>query len=330
MGLEPRNGKASLECLFERVHPDDRARVREAFEAAVRERRDFASDYRIVRTDGSVRPIRSQAQPMFGDADVLREYIGAVVDVTERKESEDAIRKARAELAHMNRALTVAELTASIAHELNQPLAAVVANANACERWLAAQPANEPEAHDALRRITRDANRAAEVIARIRALLIGREVVKAELRLGEAIAEVIALVEPDARHKEIVLRTAIEDGLPAILADRVRIQQVLLNLLVNAMDALASAPAPRTIEVAACREDGEATVRVKDSGPGIEPRNLERLFEPFFTTRAEGMGMGLAISRSIMEEHGGRIRAFNNGDSPGATVQFWLPAHTHT
>jgi C4-dicarboxylate-specific signal transduction histidine kinase len=322
--------KASVELFLARVHPDDRARVREAFEAAVRERRDFASDCRIVRADGSVRHIRSQAQATLDDAGVLHEYIGAVIDVTERKESEDAIRKARAELAHVNRALTVAELTASIAHELNQPLAAVVANANACERWLAVRPPNEPEAHAALRRITRDANRAADVIARIRTLLLGREVVKSELRPGEPIAEVIALVELEARHKEIVVSAAIEDELPAIHADRVRIQQVLLNLLVNAMDALASASPPRTIEVAARREGGEVTVRVKDSGSGIEPRNLEHLFEPFFTTRADGMGMGLAISRSIIEEHDGRIRAFNNGDSPGATVQFWLPAHLYT
>ncbi|HYX66822.1 MAG TPA: MEDS domain-containing protein [Burkholderiales bacterium] len=330
MGLERRNVKASVELFLARVHPDDRARVREAFEAAVRERRDFASDCRIVRADGSVRHIRSQAQATLDDAGVLHEYIGAVIDVTERKESEDAIRKARAELAHVNRALTVAELTASIAHELNQPLAAVVANANACERWLAVRPPNEPEAHAALRRITRDANRAADVIARIRTLLLGREVVKSELRPGEPIAEVIALVELEARHKEIVVSAAIEDELPAIHADRVRIQQVLLNLLVNAMDALASASPPRTIEVAARREGGEVTVRVKDSGSGIEPRNLEHLFEPFFTTRADGMGMGLAISRSIIEEHDGRIRAFNNGDSPGATVQFWLPAHLYT
>ena len=240
----------------------------------------------------------------------------------------DAIRKARAELAHVNRALTVAELTASIAHELNQPLAAVVANANACERWLAARPPDEAEAHAALRRIIRDANRAAEVIAHVRALLAGHEPDKSAMQPGEAITEAIALVDGDARQKQISLSTHIADDLPLIYADRVRIQQVLLNLLVNAMDALASTPQPRTLNVSARREGRQLSVRVSDSGPGIEAHNLARLFEPFFTTKAQGMGMGLAICRSIIEEHGGRIGALNNADGRGATFEFTLPAYT--
>jgi C4-dicarboxylate-specific signal transduction histidine kinase len=265
---------------------------------------------------------------MIDESGMLIEYIGSVVDVTEHKQSEEAVRKARVELAHVNRALTVAELTASIAHEVNQPLAAVVANANAAERWLAAKPPNQAEANAALKRITRDANRASEVIARIRALLTRGEAQKVELHLDELIADVISLVEGDARHREIALSAAVEQSLPPIQADRIRLQQVLLNLLINAMDVLGAASGPRTIEVRATRLNGSVIVRVRDSGPGIDPKSIERVFEPFFTTKREGMGMGLAISRSIIDEHGGRIRAMNNADGPGATFEFTLPLNT--
>ena len=328
MGHDPERVKPSREMFFERVHADDREALQEAFDLAVRGRQNFSANFRIVRPDSGIRYMLSEAHPVLDESGTLLEYVGAIVDVTERKESEGAVHKAREELAHVNRALTVAELTASIAHELNQPLAAVVANANACERWLAARPADEAEAQAALRRIIRDANRAAEVIAHVRALLTRHEPDKKPLQLGEAIAEALALVSVDARQKEISLNAELEDRLPPIHADRVRIQQVLLNLLVNAMDALASAPQPRTLTVSAQREGAGVSVRVRDSGPGIEPHSLGRLFEPFFTTKAQGMGMGLAISRSIIEDHGGRIGALNNADGRGATFEFMLPAYT--
>jgi PAS domain S-box-containing protein len=328
LGLDPKTVKPQYELFYQRVHPDDRAALRHAFETAVREQRNFAGKYRIVRPDGSVRHLRAEAQPMIDESGMLIEYIGSVVDVTEHKQSEEAVRKARVELAHVNRALTVAELTASIAHEVNQPLAAVVANANAAERWLAAKPPNQAEANAALKRITRDANRASEVIARIRALLTRGEAQKVELHLDELIGDVISLVEGDARHREIALSAAVEQSLPPIQADRIRLQQVLLNLLINAMDVLGAASGPRTIEVRATRLNGSVIVRVRDSGPGIDPKSIERVFEPFFTTKREGMGMGLAISRSIIDEHGGRIRAMNNADGPGATFEFTLPLNT--
>jgi PAS domain S-box-containing protein len=328
MGLDARTVKPTYELFFQRVHPDDRAGLWHALETAVAERRSYAGKYRIVRPDGSIRHIRAEAQPMMDASAALAEYIGTVVDVTESKQSEEAVRKARAELAHVNRALTVAELTASIAHEVNQPLAAVVANANAAERWLAAKPPNQAEANAALGRITRDANRASEVVARIRGLLTRGEAQKSELRLDEVISDVISLVEGDARHKEVALSAAVEEGLPPIRADRIRLQQVLLNLLLNAMDVLGSASGPRNVEVRASRLADSVVVRVSDSGPGIDPKSIERVFEPFFSTKREGMGMGLAISRTIIDEHGGRIRAMNNADGPGATFEFTLPLNT--
>lgn len=328
MGHDPQGRKPSREMLYERMHADDREAVRRAFDAAVRGRQNFSANYRIVRPDGAIRHVLSEAHPMLDDSGTLIEYVGAIVDVTERKESEDAAHKARAELAHVNRALTVAEFTASIAHELNQPLAAVVANAAAAERWLAAQPPDELELRAAVKRMARDAKRASDVITHIRGLLTRREPHKAELLLSAVIAEVISLVEGDARHKEIALSATVQAVLPPIRADRVGIQQVLLNLLVNGMDALASAPQPRTLTVSARREGAEVSVQVRDSGQGIEPQSFALLFEPFFTTKAQGMGMGLAISRSIIEDHGGRIGALNNAEGHGATFEFTLPAYT--
>jgi PAS domain S-box-containing protein len=327
VGLEP-DVKPTYEGFFALVHPDDRVQVQQGFAAAIAASGFFNGEYRIVRPDGAVRFIQSAARPVLDSTGNLVEYIGTVIDATERRQAEQSVKEAREQLAHVNRALTVAELTASIAHELNQPLAAVVANASACERWLGARPPNEPEAHAALHRITRDANRAADVIARIRALLTRREPQTAELRIDELIAETLSLVDGEARSKEIALGASIEQGLPPVRADRVRIQQVLLNLLVNAMEALASAAAPRSVEVHAGRDDGAVAVHVTDSGPGIDPAQIKRVFEPFFSTKHEGMGMGLAISRSIVEEHGGRIRAMNNAERRGASFEFTLPLHT--
>jgi PAS domain S-box-containing protein len=326
-GLEPGAERPTYERFFELVHPDDRAQVQQAFDAAIAAKGFYNGEYRIVRPDGAVRFIQSAARPVLDRAGNLVEYVGTVIDATERRQAENAVKEAREELAHVNRALTVAELTASIAHELNQPLAAVVANANACERWLGAMPPNEPEAHAALRRIARDANRAADVISRIRTLLTRREPQKTELRIEELIADSISLVEGEARSQAIALSTSIQDGLPALHVDRVRIQQVLLNLLVNALEVLGAADPPRTLALCASRDDGEVTVRVTDSGTGIDPKHIKRVFDPFFSTKRDGMGMGLAISRSIVEEHGGRIRAMNNAEGRGATFEFTLPLH---
>jgi C4-dicarboxylate-specific signal transduction histidine kinase len=279
---------------------------------------------RIVRPDGGLRYVESRARPVLDVAGNLVEYVGTIIDHTERRQAEEAVKKARAELAHVNRALTVAELTASIAHELNQPLAAVVANASACERWLAATRANNSEAQAALRRIARDAMRASEVIRRLGALLTRREPQKMELRLGELIADVMSLVESEARERRIALSAAVEEMLPPLRADRIQLQQVLLNLLVNAIEVLSESSERRTIELSARRGASGLILAVKDSGRGLDPRHVQCVFEAFFTTKREGMGMGLAISRSIVEAHGGQIHATNN-DGGGATFEFTLP-----
>jgi PAS domain S-box-containing protein len=324
-GIEPGTVRPTVELFFGLVHADDRERMRALFETAVRERGNYEAEYRVVRPDGSVRHVRAQAHPAGRD-DGSRppEYIGTVMDITERRLAEDSLRSAREQLAHVNRALTVVELTASIAHELNQPLAAVVANAGACARWLAAEPSNHAEARAALHRIERDANRASDVMARIRALLMRHPTQKSDLALGQLIGDMVALAEERARAHGVALTTRFGE-LPTVRGDRVQVEQVLLNLVVNAIDAMRAAPPPRILEVSAGRDATGVFIAVSDSGPGLQAQIIDRVFDPFFSTKREGMGMGLAISRSIVEAHGGRIVGANNATG-GATFRFTLPA----
>jgi PAS domain S-box-containing protein len=325
-GLEPFAVAPTYPDVLHWIHPEDRGRLAVAFENAARDKAEYEIRCRVLRDDGDVRHVHIRGHPTLDEAGALMEYVGTIIDVTERRRAEEGVQKAREELAHVNRALTVAELTASIAHELNQPLAAVVANANACERWLAATPPNQAEAGAALRRIARDARRASEIIQRIRGLMARRASSRTELQIEGVVADVVALAEERARAAGVALSTRLSE-LPAVYADRVQVEQVLLNLLMNAIDAMADWAGPRTIEVSASREGAAACIAVSDSGPGFDPRLKDRVFEAFFTTKPEGMGMGLAISRSIVEAHGGRIEAAGN-ERGGATFRFLLPVHT--
>ena len=247
-------------------------------------------------------------------------------EILERKSAEEALRKAQADLAHVTRVMTLAELTASIAHEVNQPLAGVVTNGNASLRWLARDPPDLEEARECLRRIIRDGNRAGDVIARLRALVKKSAPSKAPLDLSDIIHEVLAMIDPEARRHRVAVRTDLAAGLPPVRGDRVQVQQVLLNLVMNAIDAMqAVAERPRALLIRAQpHAAGHVLVAVRDSGSGLDPQNLARLFEPFYTTKTEGMGLGLSISRTIIEVHGGRLWATPN-DGPGATFQFTLP-----
>jgi PAS domain S-box-containing protein len=243
----------------------------------------------------------------------------------EGKRAEEKLHKAQAELAHVTRVTTMGELTASIAHEVNQPLAAVVTNANACLRWLAGGPPNLDEARDAVGRIVRDGNRAADVIARIRALARKTDPEKARLDINETVQEIILLAQSEAGHKGVALRMELAADLPPVLGDRVQLQQVILNLVMNGIEATASVTDRRRELLIRSRQHGSdrVLVAVQDSGIGIERQNLEKIFDPFYTTKSQGMGMGLAISRSIIENHGGRLWAVPN-EGAGAIFQFTL------
>ncbi|MEA2660283.1 MAG: hypothetical protein QOF64_3141, partial [Candidatus Binatota bacterium] len=243
----------------------------------------------------------------------------------ERKRAEDALLRAQAELAHVARVATLGEMTASIAHEVNQPLTAVIANANASLRWLAAATPNLDEARDAVSRILRDGNRAGEVIARIRALVQKTDTEKVRLDINQTVQEIVILMQNEAVRKGVALRMDLTGDVPPVFGDRIQLQQVILNLVMNGIEAMDTVTdRPREMLIRSCEhESDQLLVAVQDSGIGIERANLGKIFDAFYTTKPQGMGMGLAISRSIVENHGGRLWAVPN-DGPGATFQFTL------
>jgi signal transduction histidine kinase len=247
--------------------------------------------------------------------------------------AEGALRQAQAELAHANRVMLVGEMTSSIAHEINQPLTGVVSNAGTCSRYLAAETPDLEEVRHYLGLIIRDGKRAADIIARIRVLLKRVPPRKDPLDVNEAIREVIALTQNEVHKTSVELTTRLSYGLPLVPADRIQLQQVVLNLIVNAIEAMNEVrDRPRELVVASGRSDGngkanQVFVEVRDTGPGVDPANLDRLFNSFFTTKPGGMGMGLSISRSIIEAHGGRLLAMPN-EPHGVVFRFTLPSET--
>jgi C4-dicarboxylate-specific signal transduction histidine kinase len=268
--------------------------------------------------------IREPDQELLDMMATLGSQIGQFI---ERKRTEDALYRARTELAHVTRVATLGEMSASIAHEINQPLAAVVNNASACLRWLAAQ--NIEAARESVMHIVSDGHRAGEIIGRIRAFAKKAPNEKDWLDINETIREVIALVHSELQQNRVELETRLSDDVhyvPLILADRIQLQQVILNLIINAIEAMSGAGNGRRelLIRSGTAESQRVLVSVRDSGPGLDPRTLDRLFTPFYTTKPQGMGMGLAICRSIIDAHGGRLWAMANDDR-GATFQFTLP-----
>ncbi len=247
-------------------------------------------------------------------------------DITERKRAEEALQKVQTELVHATRVMTLGELTASIAHEVNQPLAAIVTNANACLRWLGGAQPNFVEARQAVERIIKDSYRASEVISRVRTLVKKAPPRNDLVDLNEVIVEVLALAQSQARRNLVLLKRELANNLPPVLGDRVQLQQVILNLIINGLEAIAKrGEGERELIVNSGQdESNNLIVAVRDTGSGIDPANVERLFDAFFTTKSDGMGMGLAISRTIVESHGGRLWATPNSPK-GSVFQFTLP-----
>jgi C4-dicarboxylate-specific signal transduction histidine kinase len=243
------------------------------------------------------------------------------------RERGETLQKVQTELAHVTRVMTVGELTASIAHELNQPLAAIVTNSNACLRWLGGAQPNLDEARKAVDRIIKDSYRASDVISRVRALVKKTPARNDLVDLNEVIVEVLALAQNQARRAGVVLKRELATDLPRVRGDRVQLQQVILNLVINGLEAIAkNKNGERELSISSGIDDSkDMTIAVRDTGEGLDPANLERVFDAFFTTKADGMGMGLAISRTIIESHGGRLWATPNSPR-GAIFQFTLPA----
>jgi PAS domain S-box-containing protein len=265
-------------------------------------------------------------EPEFDAHGTLTSILVISRDITGLKEQERKLRQTEAELARVARVTMMGELAASIAHEVNQPLTAVVTNANAVTRWLAATPPNLDEAREGVRRIALDGTRASEVIRRIRALMKKSEPAIKPLNLNELIQETVSLTRSELKQRQVLLQTDLAPELPAVPADRVQLQQVLLNLVVNALDSMSAvADRPRILRIETdCPEPRAVHVSVQDTGVGIKPQETEHLYEPFYTTKPDGLGMGLAISRSIVEAHGGHLWVTPN-DGHGVAFQFTLP-----
>jgi PAS domain S-box-containing protein len=317
----------TLDLIRTRVHPEDVSLLEKMkmVDQARGGADDFEWQYRLMMPDHSIKYLHAVAHAAR-DHDGRLEYIAAVQDVTARRLSEQALDKARAQLTDVARVTSLGVLTASIAHELNQPLCGIITNANTCRRMLAADPPDVDGARETARRTLRDGNRASEVIARLRALFTKKESTTELVDLNEAIGEVIALTSSDLQRNRVFLRQDLADDLPPVVGDRVQLQQVILNLLLNASDAMSGIDdRPRQLMISTARGDGDdVRVVVQDAGVGLNGETVDKLFEAFYTTKSSGMGIGLSVSRAIIERHGGRIWAARN-DGPGATFSFSIP-----
>jgi PAS domain S-box-containing protein len=319
-----RSVKPTIDLLLQRVHPDDRELVRREVNRVAEGNHDLDIELRLLMPNRLIRylHIRSRhVESKSGDEEV----IGAVMDITGAKDAQEALHAARTELAHVNRVTTMGQLAASIAHEIKQPITAVVTNASAGLQWLVAQPPDLDEVRDAFESVINAGNRAGEVIGQIRALIKKDPPRKDDLDVNEAILNVIALTHGEMVKNGVSLSTQLAAGLPCVQGDRVQLPQVILNLIINAVEAMSSATAgPRDLLISTGQDaSSEVLVAVRDSGPGLPPEDLDRLFDPFYTTKRDGMGMGLSICRSIVEAHGGRIWVSRNRGR-GVTVQFTL------
>jgi PAS domain S-box-containing protein len=328
LGFDPHGGQPRYGTFSQRIHPEDEAKVREAVETAGREKAEFELDYRIVHPGDEIRDIHVVGHPVLSPSGDLVEFIGTVIDITERKRAEEErerLRQAQADLARVNRVTTMGELTASLAHEVNQPIAAAVTSANGCLHWLAADVPNIEKARAAAMRIVKDGTRAAEIISRIR-LLFQKGTQQLELvDVNEIIEEMVALLRGEATRYSISVRTKLAADLPQVMGDRVQLQQVVMNLITNSIDAVKAVDGTRELAIKSERAENEQLLMtVSDTGVGLPPLQAGQIFNAFFTTKPHGTGMGLRICRSIVESHGGRLWAADNSPR-GASFYFTLP-----
>ena len=335
-GFDPNEIEPTFQLFVERVHPNDRSFVQQILDDAIRERKGFNFEFRIVLPDGSIKWVNGVGRPIIKESGDVEEYIGTGMDITDRKRAEEelrrseaSLREAQTELAHVARLTTMGEMAASIAHEVNQPLGAINNNASACLRLLAGGSKNSPEVEGALSDIITGVDRVTKIIVRMRALAkkVPPEITR--LHIEDVISDALTLIHHELTRRNVAVHSELPKDLPPVLGDRVQLQQVLLNLLMNGIEAMnAVAGGERNIAIRARRDEYNGKpvvlVSVQDSGVGLKSAEMDRLFEAFYTTKANGIGMGLTISRSIVEAHGGRLWVAPTGGA-GARFEFVLP-----
>ena len=324
---DPAN-KPTVEVMLRRTHPEDRVFFQETLDQVARDKKAFDFEHRLLLPDGSVKYVQVVGHASINDKSGNFEFVGAVTDITERRRAEEErerLRQVQADLAHVTRMTTMGELTASLAHEIKQPISAALTDAKTCLRWLGHDVPDVPEAREAASRLVKDATRAADIIGRV-SLLFKKGALQRELvDVNELIREMIILLRSEANRYSISIRTELAEDLPKVMADRVQLQQVFMNLMLNGIDAMKETTGGVELTIRSEAEDGRLLISVSDTGVGLPPEQGDRIFKAFFTTKENGTGMGLPISRSIIESHGGRLWAAGTSGQ-GATFHFTLPA----
>jgi PAS domain S-box-containing protein len=312
----------------DRVHPEDRALRDSNVQHALETRSGYEMEYRVLLPDGTQRWIGGRSRWVAGDNRKGTRLIGVSIDITPRKLAEAEALQQRDELSHLSRVALMGEMSASIAHELNQPLAGILSNAAAGQRFIDRGNVDQGEIHELLGDIIADGRRASDIIRGIRSMVKKEQVARRSVNLNEVVMDAVRMVSPDAVARSCQLETSLDPNLRTVEADPVQLQQVLLNLVINAFDAMRDTPISRRKVVIATQLNGDGAVcaSVRDYGVGISAEMQDCLFNPFFTTKSEGLGMGLAIARSILESHGGTI-AVRNADGGGARFEVVLPAN---
>ncbi len=323
-GFDPQQGLPMFDQWLQRIHPEDRDKVSLASEKTFLTKVNCDLEFRIVKPDGTVKHIHGVGHPVLSATGELVQVLGTMVDVTERKRAEEArdrLRQLEADLAHINRVSTLGEMAASLSHEIKQPIAATITSANSCLEWLAHEPPNLDRARAAAARIDKYGNRATEIIDRIRSFYKKSPPQHELVDVNGIIEEILMLLKCEADRYSVAMRTELTE-LPKIMADQVQLQQVFMNLMLNAIEAMREEGGELTVK--SQLQDGQLQFSVSDTGVGLPKEKMDQIFSAFFTTKPQGSGMGLSISRSIVESHGGRLWATAN-DGRGATFHFTLP-----
>jgi len=326
-GFDPQKGPPTSEAFLERVHPEDRENVDKTMRDAAREKTEYRVEHRIIHPNGTIKHTQAIGHPVLDRSGNVVEFVGSAVDITDVKRAErerERLRQLQVELVHINRVTTMGELSASLAHEIKQPISAAMLDAGTCLKWLKRDKPDIDEARQAVSRIIQDATRASEIIGRIRSLFKQGEPQRERIDVNEVIREMIDLLRSEVMRHSISVRTELAEDIPQITADRVQLQQVMMNLVLNSIDAMKDVGGMRELVICSQQaEGGQLMVLVRDTGVGL-PQQADQIFNAFFTTKPHGIGMGLRISRSIVESHGGRLWAADNSPR-GASFYLTLP-----